>query len=170
MIASERLELRSLDLELLGLIHARRRDAVERALGLAVPDGWMASVPTEFRIEQLLLDPSELPWLTRAMVAREPRRLVGTIGFHGRPDERGRVEVGYEVLAAERRRGYAREAIRALAAWAGQRGARALVASVSPANAPSLALVASLGLVRVGEQIDAIDGLEFVFERPLPLA
>jgi RimJ/RimL family protein N-acetyltransferase len=82
----------------------------------------------------------------------------------------GRVEIGYDVVAGRRRRGYAREAIVGLAAWAFTTGrARVCVASVSPDNAPSLALVDSLGFRQVGEQIDEIDGLELVFECPLPL-
>jgi [ribosomal protein S5]-alanine N-acetyltransferase len=62
------------------------------------------------------------------------------------------------------------EAIVGRAAWAFTTGrARVCVASVSPGNAPSLALVHSLGFRQVGEQIDEIDGLELVFECPLPL-
>src|SRR3954451_12633730 len=105
------------------------------------------------------------------MVASAPRRVVGSVGFHAPPDDRGRVEIGSDVVAAERRQGYAREAIRALLDWAWATGrAHICVASVSPHNAASLALVRSLGFRHVGEQIDDIDGLEWVFERPLPLA
>jgi [ribosomal protein S5]-alanine N-acetyltransferase len=43
------------------------------------------------------------------------------------------------------------------------------VASVSPRNPASLALVRSLGFRQVGKQIDEVDGLELVFERALPL-
>ena len=63
------------------------------------------------------------------------------------------------------------ESIHALLDWAWATGrAQTCVASVSPHNAPSLALVQAFGFHRVGEQIDEIDGLEWVFERPLPLA
>ena len=66
-------------------------------------------------------------------------------------------------------RGYAREAIAGLTDWAFATGeARVCVASVSPRNAGSLALVRSLGFRQVGEQIDELDGLELVFERALP--
>jgi ribosomal-protein-alanine N-acetyltransferase len=104
------------------------------------------------------------------MLALTPRLVVGSVGFHGPPDERGRVEIGYDVVASERRKGYAREAIRGLLEWASATGrAHTCVASVSPQNPPSLALIRSLGFQRVGEQIDDIDGLELVFERRLPL-
>jgi ribosomal-protein-alanine N-acetyltransferase len=144
---------------------------VERQLGAPVGVGWEEGVPAAFRLKQLASDPSEQPWLVRAMVASKPRRVLGSIGFHAPPDDHGRVEMGYDVVAAERREGYAREGIHALLGWAWATGrARTCVASVSPHNAPSLALIRSLGFRHVGEQIDEIDGLEWVFERPLPLA
>jgi RimJ/RimL family protein N-acetyltransferase len=126
-------------------------------------------VPAERRLKQLAADPSEQPWLVRAVLAMTPRRAVGSIGFRSPPDDYGRVEIGYDIVAGERRKGYAREAIDALldCAWATGH-ARTCVASVSPHNAASLALIRAFGFRRGGEQIDEIDGLEWVFERPLP--
>jgi ribosomal-protein-alanine N-acetyltransferase len=95
---------------------------------------------------------------------------VGNVGFHGPPDDQGRVEIGYGIVPSHRGQGYAREAIAALTDWAFATGeARVCVASVSPRNAASLALVRSLGFRQVGEQIDEVDGLELVFERVLSL-
>ena len=63
-----------------------------------------------------------------------------------------------------------REAILGLTDWAFATGrARVCAASVSPDNTPSIGLVHSLGFEHVGERIDDVDGLEHVFERPLPL-
>ena len=144
---------------------------VERQLGARVGTGWEDGVPAKLRLEQLAADASEQPWLVRAMVASAPRLVVGCVGFHAPPDAHGRVEIGYDIVASERRKGYAREGIRALLDWAWATGrARICVASVSPHNAPSLALIRSFGFRHVGEQIDEIDGLELVFERDLPLA
>jgi RimJ/RimL family protein N-acetyltransferase len=41
---------------------------------------------------------------------------------------------------------------------------RVFRASIAPDNLASRALVESLGFVRVGEQMDPVDGLEWVFE------
>jgi [ribosomal protein S5]-alanine N-acetyltransferase len=52
--------------------------------------------------------------------------------------------------------------------WAMAQGVHRFVASISPDNKASLSLAAKLGFERVGEQIDDIDGLEYVFETTWP--
>jgi ribosomal-protein-alanine N-acetyltransferase len=170
-IATPRLRLAPLTPSLLRAVAGGDLAEVERQLGARVGKGWEAGVPARLRLEQLAADASEQPWLVRAMVASTPRLVVGCVGFHAPPDDDGRVEIGYDVVVSERRKGYAREGIRALLDWAWATGrVRTCAASVSPHNAPSLALIHSFGFRHVGEQIDEIDGLELVFERPLPLA
>jgi ribosomal-protein-alanine N-acetyltransferase len=169
-IATPRLELLPLTPSLLRAVAGGDLAEVERQLGARVGKGWEEGVPARLRLEQLAADASQQPWLVRAVVASTPRQVVGCVGFHAPPDDDGRVEIGYDIVVSERRKGYAREGIRALLDWAWATG-RVLtcVASVSPDNAPSLALVHSLGFRHVGERIDEIDGLELVFVRRLPL-
>jgi ribosomal-protein-alanine N-acetyltransferase len=171
VITTARLQLVPLTPPLLHAVAAGDLAEVERRLDAPVGAGWEEGVPAEYRLKQLAADPSEQPWLVRAVIALTPRRVVGSIGFHAPPDAQGRVEIGYDIVAGERRKGYAREATQALLDWAWATGrARTCVASVSPDNAASLGLIRSFGFRRVGEQIDEIDGLEWVFERPLPVA
>ncbi len=169
-IATPRLRLVPLTPSLLRAVAGADLAEVERQLGARVGTGWDAGVPAKLRLEQLAADASEQPWLVRAIVTATPRQLVGCVGFHAPPDDDGRVEIGYDIVASERGNGYAREGIRALLDWAWATGrVRTCVASVSPHNAPSLGLIRSFGFRQVGEQIDEIDGLELVFERRLPL-
>ncbi len=80
---------------------------------------------------------------------------MGKVGFHGPSDDKRRVEIGYGIAPLQGRQGYAREAIAGLTDWAFATGeAPVCVASVSPRNAGSLALVRSLDFRQVGEQID----------------
>ena len=169
-IATPRLRLLPLTPSLLRAVASGDLAQVERQLSARVEKGWEQGVPATLRLEQLAADASEQPWLVRAMIASTPARVVGCVGFHAPPDDDGRVEIGYDIVASERRKGYAREGIRALLDWAWATGrVRTCVASVSPHNAASLALIQSFGFRHVGEQIDEIDGLELVFERRLPL-
>jgi RimJ/RimL family protein N-acetyltransferase len=77
--------------------------AAARQLDAAVPEGWTDTIPAQERLEQLAADPSEQPWLVRAAVLRAPRRVVGNVGFHGLPDDQGRVEIGYGIVPSQRR-------------------------------------------------------------------
>ena len=102
--------------------------------------------------------------MARFMVLRGVKaQVVGHCGFHGPPATVGRAEIGYTVFSAFRGRGYAQEAAAALVRWAFEQGEREVFATVSPTNAPSLAIVRALGFEEVGEQIDDVDGLELVF-------
>ena len=137
-------------------------------LGFTDPGGFLADSGSlvRWRLQQLEADPGEEPWLLRAIVLRETAEAVGYVNFHAPPDARGMVEMGYTVLPSQRRNGYATEAANGMWDWAAESGAGILRAAISPDNEPSLALVRRAGFVEVGEQIDEIDGLELIFEKP----
>lgn len=141
-------------------------------LGFFDPDAFLsgAQFVVNLRLEQLAHDPAQEPWLLRAIVLRDSATAVGYANFHAPPDERGMVEIGYQVLPLHRRRGYASEAARGMWDWAARHGARVLRAAVAPDNVPSLALVRNAGFVEVGRQMDDIDGLELIFEKEVPAA
>jgi ribosomal-protein-alanine N-acetyltransferase len=52
------------------------------------------------------------------VLLREEDVVIGDIGFHAPPDELGEVSVGFGIVPAARRRGYAVEALRGLLGWA----------------------------------------------------
>ena len=117
------------------------------------------------RLEQVRADPACAPWLLRVLVAPD-RTMIGHAGFHGPPGDDGWVELGYTVLEPYRRKGYAAEAATCMMRWAQrEHGVQRFRVTISPANEPSLAMAAKLGFARTGEQIDEIDGLEYIFER-----
>jgi len=112
--------------------------------------------------------PEWAPWLFRVIITRDrPRRLIGHIGFHLGPDEQQTVEIGYTVFADYRGRGIATEAAHGLITWARQQGIRRVIASIAPANAPSLQVAARLGFLQTGSQWDDEDGEELVLELSL---
>ncbi len=106
--------------------------------------------------------PERRDWMVRLMVSRSSQ-VIGHCGFHGPPDIIGRAEIGYTVFEPFRGNGLAKDAATALVRWAFDQGEAEVYASVAPHNAPSLAVINSLGFKQVGTQEDEVDGLELVF-------
>ncbi|HLW18106.1 MAG TPA: GNAT family N-acetyltransferase [Actinomycetota bacterium] len=147
-----------------------RRTEAENLLGVVLPIDW----PDEGDLRHLQRWHKDMaeenrvaPWRARAITLREGGLMIGHAGFHGPPDDTGTIEIGYAIFPPFRGNGYATEAARRLLEMAKEIGATTFRASVSPSNAPSLAVVRKLGLVKTGERMDDVDGSEFVFERPL---
>ncbi len=117
------------------------------------------------RSRQLEADPAVGGWITGVIVDRVRQVAVGRAGFHGPPDPRGMVELGYAVEPTFRRQGYARAALEVLLARAADEpSVRTVRASIRPDNAASRGLVVQYGFVEVGAQWDDEDGLETIFE------
>ena len=139
--------------------------------GVALPADWVRRSERVLRrrLDQVSRDPECAPWLLRAMVRRETHEFVGRIGFHGKPGSNAlgaldAVEIGYSVEPRFRRQGFAEEAIRGMMAWARARSTSRFIVSVSPTNAPSLALAAKLGFREVTRVVDEDDGPEIVLD------
>ena len=157
-------------------LQARDYATANRESGARVPPGFAEHLEDfiRYRLSQLDADPSIRRWLGRVMVLAtesDARPVIGSIGFHGPPDDRGRLEIGYRVEPSYRRRGFAREAVQGMFDWAASaHGIHRFIASISPTNEPSLRLAAGFGFVETGSHIDEIDGLELEFETDWPRA
>lgn len=124
---------------------------------------------SKYRLGQIRAVPSRAGWLANVVVDADGGWAVGHAGFHGPPDERRMVEIGYSVVPELRRRGYARAILIELLRRADDSPEVATVrASIRPDNTASLATIAGFGFEWVGEQWDEIDGLEHIHERPSP--
>jgi RimJ/RimL family protein N-acetyltransferase len=103
--------------------------------------------------------------------------MVGQVRFHSRPDPeylhpfaRSAVEFGYYVFPIYRWRGYAAEAAGAAMNWAQAAfGVSRFIASVSPDNTASLAVIARFGFMKIGRHMDEIDGVEDIYLREAAL-
>lgn len=169
---SERLVLPLLTAASLKRMLAGDVASVEAELGLRLPPWWLTERGwlVRFRLRQIEEHPEAEPWLLRPIGLRpgavdgsEPSAAIGLINFHGPPDDRGFVEVGYELRPAYRGHGYAIEAVRAMFDWAAARGVYRFRAAIAPDNDRSLNLVGKLGMTRVGAQWDEDDGLELIY-------
>jgi RimJ/RimL family protein N-acetyltransferase len=152
------------------VLDGRRDDAVGE-LGVELPDDF----PTEgergflgLRLRQMRDDERFREWCPYAIVLGG--QMIGHAGYHGPPGVNSAsapdaVEYGYKVFAPWRGRGFATEASRLLMERAEEHaGISHFVLSISPTNAPSLAIARKFGFVHTGEHMDEEDGLEHVFE------
>ena len=123
--------------------------------------------PLPYRLPLVAEDPAAAPYLLRMAVLRDEAVVVGSAGFHLRPDADGMIEIGLGIVPEFRGRGLATELLHGMWGWViDQPGVVTLRYTVSPDNAPSQAIIRRLGFNHVGVQIDDIDGPEDVFELP----
>ncbi len=165
LIQTSRLDLFCLTVdEFLGLsINANALDH----RGLSDPHSQVSQVELarDNRVQDVRENPQNIRWYTRLIVERTSNAVIGATSFHGGPDERGMVEIGLGIAEAERGKGYASEALRAMWDWAARLPeVKFLRYTVSPENLPSVAIINKLGVPLVGEQIDKEDGLELIYE------
>ena len=169
IVRTRRLELIPLAPEAIEKLILGDRGSAAATLGVTFPDEFPTPGEREgflrVQLERMQADPQRRDWMARIMVSRNDRSAIGHCGFHGPPEMIGRVEIGYTVFTHHRGQGYAKEAAGALVDWAFAQGESEVYASVAPDNAPSLAVVRSLGFIQIGTQIDEVDGLELVFVR-----
>ena len=117
---TERLELIAADPRLARALASDRAE-MGRLIGAHVPPEWppeLMADALEFLAQATERDPDAVGWWVWLIVLPADRVLIGSVGFKGPPDADGRVDIGYSVLDAWQRRGYAGEAVGALVDWA----------------------------------------------------
>jgi RimJ/RimL family protein N-acetyltransferase len=142
-LATERLILRPLTAEHVAAVTSGRR----------LPE-WASGYPSngdrgiaELLERQGVPTGPDVAFGRRLVVERQTGQIVGGIGLKGPPTE-GRVELGYGIVESRRGRGYATEAVRAMAALAFTLpGVATLVAGVDPANPASVRVLEKAGFV-----------------------
>jgi RimJ/RimL family protein N-acetyltransferase len=169
ILVTERLILVPVTVGMVEAVMARDRRRLEGLLDARLPEAWPGDklIHQGFgaSLEDTRADPEKRLWGDRVALVREGgRRIVGSVIFHGRPDEDGIVEVGYGVEEGSRCRGYATEATRACVTWAlGEPGVRAVLAVTTEWNLPSLRLIQKLGMRSCGTRDGGLLGDLLVF-------
>lgn len=109
--------------------------------------------------DMLALAQNGSDWGPSLVVHRDDRVVIGDAGFMGPPDASGSVELGYSIVPAYRRQGYAVEAARALLEWALARPDVTRVgAECFPDNAASIRVLEKIGMSLVEQDDQGQDG------------
>lgn len=135
-IRTARLELVPLSGSFVDALKRGDRRAAEREIGARV-SRWLVNEPAhlvQLQLAQLAANAIGMAAIGRAIVvvlATGRRRVIGSIGFHGPPDDRGRLELGCVIDPVDLSQGYAAEAMTALVDWAAHRfGIRRFVVAI----------------------------------------
>ena len=165
-----RLRLVPITLEMIEAVVRQDRPAAERVVGAAFPDGWpneqLVAQAFPFSIDAIRADPITRLWGDTLVLLREgPARVVGSVVFHGRPED-GVAEVGYSIEDASRGIGLATEATGACVEWAlGEPGIAAVQATTFPWHHASLGVIRKIGMTQVAVREHDVLGELLVFER-----
>lgn len=121
--------------------------------------------PLHWRAAQVKKNAELNKWFMRWIVLRDVQEIVGSISFHGAPNDQGMIEIGLGVHPDFQGRGYAHEALVGMWSWVvEQPGVQVLRYTVSATNVASMKLIDKFGFTHVGVQIDEKDGPEEIFE------
>lgn len=124
-------------------------------LRVQVPEGWPADelkAYMPYYIEEMEQEPSLLGWGVWIILDSERKTVIGDVGFKGKPDGDGELEIGYSVHPDYRNRGYAFEAAQALTDWGFHKHSevRTVRAKCHMENLASVKVLQKLGMRRVG--------------------
>ncbi len=168
-----RLELRPISVAMVEAMMEGRRADAEAAADARLPDAWPGSALVEqafsASLERIRANPNVRLWGDRVMITREGRRVVGSVVFHGAPDQEGIIELAYGVESGSQQRGYASEGTRACLDWAlVQPGVRIVRATTPPWHSASRRVLEKLEMKVCGSSEHPLLGELLEYERRVP--
>lgn len=132
----------------------RGQRQLESVLGVRVNRDWPGPEIRGFLpvyARQVEAAPALVGWGIWLIIHTADRELIGDVGFKGRPDAQGRVDIGYGIVPARRRQGYAFEAAFGLRDWAfAQPGVERVTGDCWPQNTASARILEKLGMRCLG--------------------
>lgn len=169
---TDRLELVPITVEIVEAVMASDRARCESLVGASMPPAWPGRALIERAFSASLDNIRDRPeirlWGDRVMISRAgPRRVIGSVVFHGAPGDTGIVEVAYGVEQDSQLQGYATEATRASVEWAlADESVRVVRATTPSWHQPSRRVLEKCGFRLVGSHdSEAMLGELLEFER-----
>jgi len=129
-------------------------------LGFGIDENWPREDTRDILPIQLeSLEKSKIPsgfdgWM---IVKKDNMQVIGDIGFHGKPDENGEVEVGYGLVEKERGKGVGFESLQAIMEWAiSQTSVKVIKADCLTYNMPSIRILEKVGMKEINRDRNLI--------------
>ncbi|WP_160680503.1 GNAT family N-acetyltransferase [Clostridium sp. C8-1-8] len=158
-IITDNLILIPVTLEITEALLAGSSEEIEK-LGVTIDEKW----PTDDTKDILpfinqSLEKDKVPsgfefWM---IVKKANMKVVGDIGFKGKPDEKGEIEVGFGLVENERGHGLGFEALKAIIDWAfSQQNVKVIKADCLIDNKPSAGILEKVGMKEIDRDKDYI--------------
>lgn len=163
MIKTERLILIPATLEMLEA-EIKDKSKLSDLLNAHIPESWPPETLKDafpWFIEQLKKNPGHIHWYIwyALLTNQKPIKnvLVGSVGFKGYPDESGKVEIGYSVLAEYQNKGIASEMTQALVNWAfSHNKVNSIIAETTKDNITSIRVLEKNGFSKTEQNNDSL--------------
>ncbi|MBK6545110.1 MAG: GNAT family N-acetyltransferase [Saprospiraceae bacterium] len=144
-------------------------EAVAKLLNIEAPELWteFGDGPIQWALTKTE-DESENNWIAYLPILNAKNMLIGTCGFKGKPTVDGVIEIGYEVIASKRNRGFAKEIANALVNYGFQDSRVKIVrAHTLPVENASVKVLQYCGLRFIGYDLDPEEGEVWKWELTL---
>ncbi|MFS0673580.1 GNAT family N-acetyltransferase [Ornithinibacillus sp. 179-J 7C1 HS] len=101
-------------------------------------------------LKELKKDKSLLGWGVWLVIDKQSNKIIGDIGFKGKPDLHKSVEVGYGITPSEQNKGIATEALRCIINWAFTSNmVNKITAECLVDNTPSIKVLEKLNMKKI---------------------
>ncbi|GAA0706638.1 GNAT family protein [Paraclostridium ghonii] len=105
------------------------------------------------------LEKSKIPtgFETWMIVDKNNKKIIGDIGFHGEPNENGKVEIGFVLVEHEREKGFGFESLNAIMDWLDfQESVKVIKAECLISNKSSARILEKVGFKEVNKDYELI--------------
>ncbi len=110
-------------------------------------------------------DESLIGWISFWALNRADNTLIAGVGFKGKPDADGKIEIGYSVIPEYRRQGFASEMVGAFLEFGFTNPAvTAILAQTRVDNYPSMKVLERFGMKQTGTSHDDEEGDMFIWK------
>jgi len=161
-IETKRLTLFPTELKHFELI-LESKNYLSEYLGVNVPDTFPESKDAlPWFYDLIKTDETLVGWISFWALHRADNTLIGDIGFKGKPDENGKIEIGYSIISEYRKQGFAKEIVEAFLKFGFSKTAvKVIEAQTKTDNIGSIKILERLAMKQSGTVEDPQDGTMF---------